>query len=116
MAKLTPRILAKFETFAETIRDIIASRNVGTFCIGISRRPTQRKAAYRRWLVQTDRGTLRGFVILDWDHTPDTALDLEQWLFSQFGHHRKYVNREDVKYFSNANRGEGQQYVYVAWW
>lgn len=111
-----PRTPKKFTAIAETISDIVSSREVTTFCIGITRSLDRRKASYKGWVQKAFEGHLRGFAVIDWEHTPDTALKLEQWLFENFHRHNKYVNRDNVKYFANANRGEGTQYVYVAWW
>lgn len=109
------RKLQKYVAARKTVLQIVGSQHVREFCVGITGDATSRRRAYARWCRQHE-ACLDGFVILDWDQTPDDVVAFEHWLFEQVCSHRKYSNVENVKYFPNVNRRFERQVIYVAWW
>ncbi len=109
------RRLAKYERALRSVEHIIASPKVVQFCVGITGTPSKRRDAYRRWCLQNG-GSLDGFALLDWDHSPDEIVRFERWLFERSRTSPKYANAEGVQYFPNVNRKFDSQVIYVAWW
>lgn len=81
--------MADLPWLLDTCRAIISSKRVTQFVVGITFKPTERRAAYRRWARQRG-GTLDGWVILDWGLTPAQALAAERYLFDGLVNHPGY--------------------------
>src|ERR1700744_910668 len=109
------RRLDRYHAMHATALDIISSPKVRQFCIGITGSKKRRKGAYAQWCKKYG-GNLKGFVILDWEHSPDEILRMEEWLFNKLKPHPKYANQQKVKYYRHVNRKLKKQDIYIAWW
>jgi hypothetical protein len=109
------RKLPRYQAIRDSVIAIVASESVEQFCVGITGKKTARKASYSNW-CKKNNGQLMGFVILDWNHSPESAVELEEWLFHAVKDHKKYANTGFVKYFPNVNRKFSEHDVYIAWW
>lgn len=105
----------KFVAMSEAISDIVSSRDVSKFRVGITGSLSHRRRSYGGWTKKAFGVPLRGFAVLDWEHTPDTALAIEKELFEQFRSHKKYALPTEA-HLAHVNRSKDIQYIYVAWW
>lgn len=116
MTSIIPaRRLARCESVLRSARQIIASREVTQFCVGITAKPTARKGAYDRWCRKAG-ATLDGFAILDWERTADHIIEVEGYVFRNLCDHKKYGIIGDRRYYPSVNRRAESHVFYVAWW
>ena len=110
-----PHTRKKFVAMSQAISDIVSSRDVSKFRVGITGSLSYRRRSYGGWTKKAFGVPLRGFAVLDWEHTPDTALAIEKELFEQFRSHKKYAIPTET-HLAHVNRSNDIQYIYVAWW
>lgn len=111
-----------FEILAETCRDIVASKRDVQFVVGITTNASVRRSHYRRWAAQHEagegKGTLNGFVILDWGYSQADIMRVERYLFEALREHPNYgvvdMNYEPIVHRKGVNADN--QMIYLAWW
>lgn len=97
----------------ETCRDIIRSKTVTQFVVGITTNPSNRRSAYARW-ARGKRSKLGGFVILDWNLSHAATLRVEEHLFNGLVNDPGYGVIK-MHYHPSVKKVDGQS-LYLAWW
>lgn len=107
----------RLEWLLRSCQQIVASDGVWQFVVGISSNHSNRRAAYDRWArtKKGEKGTLDGFVLLEWNLTGDQAILVERYLFENLVHNDKYGTIK-MHYYPSVKRGLERNVVYLAWW
>ena len=114
--KWTAKQIALCDALHSTVEDIASSNKVESFTVGVTGSLSSRLSSYRNFCKKND-SELRGFVILDWGHSPKTVVVAEEMLFDRLHQkHKKYATNNTKRYHRAVNKKLEDQYLYMAWW